>query len=159
MVEGVCRTAFGACPVTRWYISLTLPPQFRAAHKKACKATRKARQGVEGLVVLHGTEIELETEAPPPVRVEACDHCSKEGLELLVCLGCHQARYCSAACQKDAWLVCYLIFSIFCIFHRSFFMVLLYLFNVFFLSQHTGIFLKKSNINFGFFFLLFAAYF
>ena len=38
-----------------------------------------------------------------------CDHCAAAtpAAELLLCLGCHHARYCSTACQRGAWFVCF----------------------------------------------------
>ena len=40
---------------------------------------------------------------------EPCAHCTTSPA-LLLCLGCHQAWYCSLACQKDAWCALALVF-------------------------------------------------
>ena len=47
------------------------------------------------------------TSAPVPasVDVESCGHCGHVSPDLLVCLGCHTARYCSADHQLQAWFV------------------------------------------------------
>ena len=49
------------------------------------------------------------TSSAPSVIADAamdlCAHCTAAP-GLLVCLGCHQAGYCSSACQRDAWCVC-----------------------------------------------------
>ena len=34
-----------------------------------------------------------------------CDHCGRAWPEMLVCLGCHQAHYCTTDCQRAAWLL------------------------------------------------------
>ena len=47
--------------------------------------------------------------AAPPSRI-ACDQCGASGLEMLVCLGCHQAGYCCMACQRAAWWVWLVVF-------------------------------------------------
>lgn len=36
----------------------------------------------------------------PPV---SCERCGKKGVKLLRCSRCHNAWYCSSACQKEAW--------------------------------------------------------
>ena len=70
---------------------------YRAAHKQPCKATRKAREQAKGL---------------PPM--ENCDQCRTSVSEIMLCLGCHQSRYCSAACQRDAWFVVVFFVTVHC---------------------------------------------
>ena len=42
----------------------------------------------------------------PTAEIEmGCDHCGQAVPEMLVCLGCHQAHYCTSACQHGAWFV------------------------------------------------------
>ena len=91
----------------------------RPGHKKECKQVQKA---LAAAAMAAGGETEAATLGPdsmnPTAAVETCDsatvvpcapcdHCAvaTPALELLVCMGCYQARYCSLACQHGAWLV------------------------------------------------------
>ena len=89
----------------------------RPAHKKECK---QAQRALVAAVSAAGGETEaakVEPDSMNPAVVETCetatvvsshapcDHCAvaTPEAELLVCTGCCQARYCSLACQHDAW--------------------------------------------------------
>ena len=56
------------------------------------------------------TTIKRTASAPSPSAIDAdaavdlCAHCTVAP-GLLVCQGCHQAGYCSLACQQGAWWV------------------------------------------------------
>ena len=85
----------GACVFV--FLQTDLRHTYRAAHRRPCKATLKAREQTEGL---------------PPI--ENCDQCRTSVSEIMLCLGCHQARYCSAACQRDAWFVVVFFVALHC---------------------------------------------
>ena len=55
-----------------------------------------------------GATAKRTTSAPSAINADAaadrCAHCTSAP-RLLVCLGCHQAGYCSLACQQGAWCV------------------------------------------------------
>ena len=106
-LRGFCRVFIVLC-----LLSSTLSPTLlciRTRHKKPCKAARQARALTEGADDVASPAIaaplEAESGAPTvsPPQTETCDQCTQAVPELLVCLGCHRARYCCVACQKGAW--------------------------------------------------------
>jgi hypothetical protein len=88
---GSCTTSFPLCTNHK-----------RAGHKKACKEAQKERAGAE-TDLQHREKKAATLEAD--CKMGGCGHCGHESLDLLVCLGCHTARYCSAAHQRKAWCV------------------------------------------------------
>ena len=74
---------------------LTLSTDTRLGHKMACKTAHKKHKVGEK----KGIDTRVESQS-----VDGCGHCGHEAPDLLVCLGCHSARYCSVAHQREAWL-------------------------------------------------------
>jgi hypothetical protein len=74
----------------------------RAGHRKACKAAQKARAAAEADPQNDDALTVGETGLSP---AGACGYCGREAPGLLVCAGCHEARYCSAEHQRQAWFV------------------------------------------------------
>ncbi len=100
-----------------FHVETLSPLSGRAGHKQACKAARKVQElsskASNDKVVLDYPAEQPEAEAgSSSAPAETCDQCAKAVLVVLACLGCHQARYCSAKCQREAWYVfnLYLIF-------------------------------------------------
>ena len=102
---------------TAWFSPAILCPLLngRPDHKQACKKTRKERAAAAGsttAVTSAGKDVgataKRTASAPSVINADAaadlCAHCTA-ALGLLVCQGCHQAGYCSLACQQGAWWV------------------------------------------------------
>ena len=86
-----CTTSFPFCTNNK-----------RVGHKKTCKVAQKERAGA-------AVDFQHREEETTPLgadfKMGGCGHCGHESPGLLVCLGCHTARYCSAAHQRKAWCV------------------------------------------------------
>ena len=102
---------------TAWFSPAILSPLLngRPGHKQACKQARKERAAAAestAAVTSAGKDVgataKRTSSAPSGINADAavdlCAHCTA-ALGLLVCLGCHQAGYCSLACQQGAWWV------------------------------------------------------
>ena len=96
----------------------------RPGHKKECK---QARRVLTAAAIAAAGDGEAAQTGPPAPSLSAvnssfasnvkesngrtysapCDHCAAgtPEVELLLCTGCHHARYCSTACQRGAWFV------------------------------------------------------
>ena len=93
----------------------------RPGHKQACKKTRKecaaAAENTAADAAVNSAgkdaganpaDAKRTASAPSAINADAaadlCAHCTAAP-GLLVCLGCHQAGYCSLTCQQGAWWV------------------------------------------------------
>ena len=96
--------------ITRWFIASAR----REGHKKACKAARKERVRQGDVVVAPPSTAATEStpgtaldsrDSPAALPLHVCDQCGTTAPDMLMCLGCHTACYCCAACQRAAWWV------------------------------------------------------
>ena len=98
--------AIGSVSTVGGFNLLKAPPLcfYRTGHKATCKTVRKAREQAERDVGLSKAANEFNTASHPPTSpAEICDQCATVAAALLVCTGCHQARYCSTECQHASW--------------------------------------------------------
>ena len=90
--------------------------QTRPDHKKVCKKAQKEFSAAaeadqhaalrSEAAIVEAARGDVSTQRPPPHGPTGCGHCGHASPDLLVCAGCHVARYCSAAHQRAAWFGC-----------------------------------------------------